>query len=259
VPVVAQQFVDGVIRLLKPETAAEYAWLMYDIEGAEAFNTGETDDPTTVGIEAVDDYTLAVTLSAPTSYFETVLPFSTFYPVRLDIIEEFGDLWTEPGNYLSNGAYLLEAWEHEAEVVLVKNDAYWDADNVTIEKITLPVIMESATSLALFENDELHVSGYPSEEVPRILEENAQRGADPAAAPRRLLCRPEPRAGPHGQSSVPQGAGFGHRPQVDHRERGPAPVADPPVVHDAAQNPGPPGVGHLRLHLQPRSGPVLPG
>jgi oligopeptide transport system substrate-binding protein len=174
VPVTAQHFEDGVIRLLKPETAAEYAWLMYDIEGAEEFNTGEIDDPELVGVKAVDDYTLEVTLKAPTPYFETILPFSTFYPVRLDLIEQYGDLWTEPGNYVSNGAYLLEAWEHEAEVVLVKNPTYWDADNVAIEKITLPVIMETATALALYENDELHTIGggggvgIPSEEMPRI-------------------------------------------------------------------------------------------
>jgi oligopeptide transport system substrate-binding protein len=100
-----------------------------------------------------------------------VLPFSTFYPVRLDIIEQYGDQWTEPGNFVSSGPYLLEAWEHEAEVVLVKNPTYWNADNVTIEKITLPIITESATELALYENGELHVSGYPSEEVPRIIED----------------------------------------------------------------------------------------
>jgi oligopeptide transport system substrate-binding protein len=173
VPVVAQHYEDGVIRLLEPETAAEYAWLMYDVEGAEAFNTGETDDPETVGIEAVDDYTLEVTLSEPTSYFETVLPFSTFYPVRLDLIEEYGDQWTEPGNYVSSGPYLLESWEHEAELVLVKNPDYWDADNVSIEKITVPIIQESATFLALYENDELHGGdvGLPSEEMPRIVED----------------------------------------------------------------------------------------
>jgi len=174
VPVVAQHYVDGVIRLLKPETAAEYAWLMYDVEGAEAFNTGEIDDPELVGVKALDDYTLEVTLAAPTSYFETILPFSTFYPVRLDVIEEYGDLWTEPGNYLSNGAYLLDAWEHEAEVVLVKNPTYWNADAVTIEKITLPILQETATMLALYENDELHSSGdvgLPSEEMPRIVED----------------------------------------------------------------------------------------
>jgi oligopeptide transport system substrate-binding protein len=174
VPLTAQHYEDGVVRLLLPETAAEYAWLMYDIEGAEAFNTGETDDPETLGVEAVDDYTLEITLARPTSYFETILPFSTFYPVRLDLIEEYGDQWTEAGNYVSSGPYLLESWEHEAELTLVKNPDYWDAANVSIEKITLPIIQESATSLALYENDELHTTGeagYPSEEVPRIVED----------------------------------------------------------------------------------------
>jgi oligopeptide transport system substrate-binding protein len=172
VPVVAQHFADGIIRLLEPETAANYAWLMYDVEGAEEYNTGEIDDPELVGIKALDDYTLEVTLKEPKSYFETVLPFSTFYPVRLDIVEEYGDKWTEPGNYLSNGAYLLDSWEHEAEVVLVKNPTYWNADSVQIEKITLPIIRESATMLALYENDEIHTSGgvgLPSEEMPRIV------------------------------------------------------------------------------------------
>lgn len=172
VPVVAQHYVDGVIRLLLPDTAAEYAWLMYDIEGAEAFNTGETDDPSTVGISAVDDYTLEVKLAEPTSYFETVLPFSTFYPARLDVIEEYGDLFTEPGNFVGNGAYLLDYWDHEAEVGIVKNPDYWDADATPIEKITFPIFQEAATELALYENNELHVSAQiPSEDMPRVLED----------------------------------------------------------------------------------------
>jgi oligopeptide transport system substrate-binding protein len=169
VPVTAQHYEDGVVRLMLPETAAEYAWLMYDIEGAEEFNTGEIDDPELLGVKAVDDHTFEVTLKAPTPYFETVLPFSTFYPVRLDLIETHGDLWTEPGNYVSNGPYLLDYWEHEAEVGLVKNPTYWDADAVTIEQVTLPIIQETSTMLALYENDELHMSGMPSEEVPRIV------------------------------------------------------------------------------------------
>jgi oligopeptide transport system substrate-binding protein len=169
VPVVAQHYVDGVIRLLDPDTAAEYAWLMYLIEGAEEFNTRATDDPSTVGIRVVDDYTLEVTLKAPTSYFETILPFYTFHPVRLDIVEKHGDQWTEPGNYVSNGPYLLDAWEHEAEVVLVKNPTYWNADAVKIEKITFPIIGEDVTVLALYEAGDLHVGRYPAEEVPRIL------------------------------------------------------------------------------------------
>jgi oligopeptide transport system substrate-binding protein len=187
VPVVAQHYVDGVVRLMLPETAAEYAWLMYDIEGGEEFNTGEIDDPELLGVKALDDYTFEVTLKAPTPYFETVLPFSTFYPVRLDLVEKYGDQWTEPGNYVSNGAYLLDYWEHEAEVGLVKNPTYWDADNVKIEKITFPIIVEKATSLALYENGETHTTGeasYPSEDMPRIL-------ADPVLSKElRVLPRP---------------------------------------------------------------------
>jgi len=169
VPVVAQHFVDGVIRLLDPATAAEYAWLLApEVKNGSAFNSGEIDDPSQVGIKALDDLTLEITLEGPRSYFETILPFSVFEPVRLDIVEQYGDQWTEPGNYVCNGPYLLESWEHEAELVLIKNPDYWDADNVSIEKITIPIITEDATSLALYENGELHVSGYPSEDVPRI-------------------------------------------------------------------------------------------
>jgi oligopeptide transport system substrate-binding protein len=184
VPVVAQHYVDGVVRLLDPDTAAGYAWLMYPIKGAEALNTEEGVDPATVGIRAVDDYTLEVTLREPTAYFEMVLPFGTFSPVRLDIIQEFGDQWTEPGNYLCNGPYLLESWEHEAEVTLVKNPTYWNADSVSIGKITLPIIGEDTTSLALYETDQLHVSRYPSEDVPRIL-------ADPVLS-QELVVLPRP-------------------------------------------------------------------
>lgn len=170
VPVVAQHFVDGVVRLMMPATASEYAWLMYDLQGGEEFNTGEIDDPALLGVKAVDDYTFEVTLKAPTPYFETVLPFSTFYPVRLDIIDEFGDAWTEPANYPSNGAYLLDYWDHEAEVGLVKSPTYWGAADVSIEKITFPIIVEQVTDLALYENNELHVPGsYPNEDMPRIL------------------------------------------------------------------------------------------
>jgi oligopeptide transport system substrate-binding protein len=170
-PVVAQHYVDGIVRLLEPETAAEYAWLMYPIAGAEAFNTGEIDDPTTVGVRAIDDYTLRISLTQAASYFDTILAFSTTYPVRLDVIEQYGELWTETGNFIGNGAYLLAKWTHGDYVVVEKNPDYWDADDVVIEQIKFPIIMEEATALAAFERGEIDVSHYPTEELPRILEE----------------------------------------------------------------------------------------
>jgi len=170
-PVVAQHYVDGIIRLLKPETAAEYAYVMYYIQGAEAFNTGETDDPSTVGVRAIDDYTLEITLTGPQAFFDSILAFFTTYPVRLDVIEQYGDLWTEPGNFVGNGPYLLTEWAHEDHLTLTKNPNYHNAADVTIETIQFPIITEAATALAAYERGELDISGYPSEELSRILEE----------------------------------------------------------------------------------------
>jgi oligopeptide transport system substrate-binding protein len=172
-PVTAQHYVDGITRLLEPATAAEYAWLMYIVQGAEAFNTGETDDPSTLGVAAVDDLTLQITLEEAASYFDSILAFSTVYPVRRDVIDEYGDMWAEPGNFVGNGAYLLTEWAHEDYVVVEKNPDYWGADDVTIETVEFPIIVEDATALAAFERGELDYSGYPAEELPRILEEMA--------------------------------------------------------------------------------------
>jgi len=170
-PVTAQHFVDGLTRLLEPATAAEYAWLMYIVQGSEAFNTGETDDPSTLGVKAIDDMTLEITLEQAASYFDTILAFSTTYPVRLDVINQYGEVWAEPGNFVGNGAYLLTEWAHEDYVAIEKNPDYWGAADTTIERVEFPIIVENATMLAAYERGELDVGGYPSEELPRILEE----------------------------------------------------------------------------------------
>jgi oligopeptide transport system substrate-binding protein len=170
-PVTAQHFVDGIVRLMDPETAAEYAWLMYPVAGAEAFNLGETDDPSTMGVVALDDYTLEITLEQRASYFDSILAFSTTYPARLDVIEQYGDLWTEPGNFIGNGPYVLIDWAHDDHLTVVKNPGYHGADAVTIETIEFPIITEQATSLAAYERGEIDVSTYPNEELTRILEE----------------------------------------------------------------------------------------
>lgn len=170
-PVTAQHYVDGITRLLDPETAAEYAYVMYYIAGAEDFNTGVTDDPATLGLSVVDDLTFTITLKEKAAFFDSILAFFTMYPVRLDLIEEFGPAWTEAGNFVGNGPYALTEWAHEDHVTIEKNPTYHDADVVTIERVEFPIIVEDSTALAAYENDEVDVSGYPSEELPRILED----------------------------------------------------------------------------------------
>jgi oligopeptide transport system substrate-binding protein len=171
-PVVAQHYVDGIVRLLKPETAAKYAWMMRLIQGAKSFNAGETSDLSTLGVRVIDDYALEITLEQAASYFDSILALSTTYPVRLDVIERHGGLWTEPGNFVGNGAFSLIEWAHEDYVVVEKNTDYWDADNVTIERIEFPIIADDATALATYERGELdYLGSYPPGELPRILED----------------------------------------------------------------------------------------
>jgi oligopeptide transport system substrate-binding protein len=173
VPVTAQHYVDGITRLLEPETAAGYAWLMRLVKGAEAFNTGETNDPSTLGVRALEDYTLEITLVQAASYFDSILAFSTTYPVRLDVIERHGEQWAKTGNFVGNGAYVLTEWAHNNYVVLAKNPKYWGADDVSIERIEFRIIPDSADALAAYEQGELDLlgDGYPSEETERILKE----------------------------------------------------------------------------------------
>ncbi len=170
VPVTAQHFVDGVKRLLSPDMANDYAYVMFDIVGAADYNAGDVD--TLDAIFAVDDYTFQFTLGEPRSYFDSILAFSTFHPVRLDVIEANPDDWTAPGNMVSNGAYVLAEHNPGENLVYEKNELYWDAANVAIETINVAVITEQATCLAAFEAGELDDTGcsYPSEDVPRLVD-----------------------------------------------------------------------------------------
>jgi oligopeptide transport system substrate-binding protein len=170
-PVLAQHFVDGVQRLLSPDMANDYAYVMFDIVDAAEYNSGEVESLDS--IFAVDDYTFQFTLNEPRSYFDSILAFSTFHPVRLDVIEEFGDEWTLPGNFVGNGAYVMVEHNPGANLKYVKNDLYWDAANVAFEEVNVAVITEPATNLAAFEAGELDWTGggtYPSEDVPRLVD-----------------------------------------------------------------------------------------
>lgn len=158
----------AVKRMLDPETASDYAYVAYIIKGAEAFNTGESTDRDSIGVRAVDEYTVEFTLEQPAGYFPTIAGMWVNRPVPQERIDEFGEQWTEPGNIWTNGPYMLETWEHESKVVLVKSPYWWDAKEVSIETINLPIVPETSTAFAMFENGELDVAAVPVEEMERI-------------------------------------------------------------------------------------------
>jgi len=167
-PVTAQHYVDGIIRLLDPDTEVNYYdELMYVIAGAEEFNKGESTDPGAVGVTAVDTYMLKFTLKEPVGHFPSLMALHTTYPVRLDLIGGDPD-WTEVGHFVGNGPYTLAEWAHDSFLVLDKNPLYHDASQVSIERIVLPIMSES-DQLAAYESGLSDVSATPSDELSRIL------------------------------------------------------------------------------------------
>jgi oligopeptide transport system substrate-binding protein len=166
--VTAHDVVYGVKRTIDPATASDYAYMDYIIKGAEAVNTGESKDLDSVGVRAVDDYTVEFTLVQPAAYFPGIAGMWINRAVPKQLIEQFGDKWTEPGNIWTNGAYMLESWEHEKSMVMVKNPYHYDAKDVSIERINWAIVVEESTAFAMYENGELDVANPPLDDMDRV-------------------------------------------------------------------------------------------
>ena len=140
-PVTAQDCVDSWRRILTPALAADYAYFLHLIRGAEAFNKGTTTDFSTVGAKAVDARTLVVTLTHPAPYFLQILLNSPWRPVHVRSIAAAGDPyrrgqpWTKPGKLVSSGPFVLKEWASHQRVVVEKSPTYWDRDRVKLNAV----------------------------------------------------------------------------------------------------------------------------
>lgn len=171
-PVVAEDFVFAWERLLNPETGSAAAFLGYFIEGGEAYNSGEG-SAEDLGIEAVDEKTFEVTLAAPTGYFLHVISNPAFFPVNAAVAEENPEWFAEADSFVSNGPFALESWEHDSEMVFVKNDEYWDADTVKLDKVHWAMVNDTNTEYQMFESGELDVTEIPSEMAEQLINEDS--------------------------------------------------------------------------------------
>lgn len=124
-PLKLQHILDSFQRLLNPATGAEGASYMYPIKNAENFHKGKLEDFSKVGIKAVDETTLRFTLEQPLVFFPKMLTYVNTSPIRKDIIEAHGDLWTQPGKIVTLGAYTLSEWKHDELIVLKANPNYF--------------------------------------------------------------------------------------------------------------------------------------
>ena len=172
VQVTAQQFVDGITRAADPATASEYAWFLEvaGIQNAGAVTAGEM-PLDALGVRAIDDLTLEITIDAPRPYFPQTSTFPTLFPARLDVIAEHGDDWLDPANIVVNGAYTLQDYTPGEKLVRVRNPMYWNNDATILETVTALIIPDENAALTRYLAGELDMTDVPAGQFPRLSEE----------------------------------------------------------------------------------------
>ena len=174
-PLTANDFVYSIQRVLTPATTAQYYSMMSDyIKGAKEFYEG-TGTAEELGAKALDDNTLEITLIQPTSFFIDLVSMWCYFPVQKATIDANGDRWTASADtYICNGPFKMEQINLGEGYVLVKNENYWDADNVTLEKLTFRFILDSATALTAYESGDVDgIRSIPSADYARLVASNA--------------------------------------------------------------------------------------
>ncbi len=155
----ASDFVYAWNRAVADATAADYGYMFSVIDGYG------TEDG--LNIEAVDATHLAVTLTVDVPYFFELCAFPTYMPVQQAAVEANSEGWaTEAVTYVSNGAYKLQSWEHDSNLVFVKNNDYWDAANVSMEQITFYLSSDDVAMLAGFQAGSYDfIDSMPNQEI----------------------------------------------------------------------------------------------
>ncbi len=157
VPVTSEDFVFSLRRILLPETASEYASLLYFIEGAQALNEGKA-GPETLGVRAIDPRTLEIRLVHPAPYLTEVAKHQTMSPVPKHLVERLGDAWVQPQNIVTNGPYRIAAWRLGDHVKMVKNPLFYEADKVCVDQVYYYPTTDAASSERRVRRGELDIS-----------------------------------------------------------------------------------------------------
>ncbi len=168
VPLKAQDFVYSWKRLLSPTTGASYAYLLFDIEGAEFFNKGTLRDFNEVGIKALNESTFQVRLTRPVAHWIQIPTFWVTFPLRQDVVDRHGSGWARPGRMVTLGPYTLESYELDSKVVMKANPNYY-AGKVAIDEAVGKIVADDATALRMFESGQFdfltEISGFDIERL----------------------------------------------------------------------------------------------
>ena len=171
-PVTAADFVFSYRRMLSPNLGSPYAYMLHLLKNGKAYNQGEITDFDQVGVKALGDHTLQLTLETPVPSFIAQLNHWAWFPVhpttilKYGRIDELGTRWTQPGNYVGNGPFTLESWRQNQAIVVVKNTNFWDAATVRLNAIHFHPIGDHKIEERSFRAGQLHITGtVPLERV----------------------------------------------------------------------------------------------
>lgn len=163
-PVTAQDFAASFRRVLTPSLAADNAYLLYVIENAEAFNRGQLNDFSKVGIQTPDRHTLRIKLEHTAPNFLALLTYTPFLPVHLPTLEKYGSAtkrgnpWARPQRLVGNGPFVLKDWKVGQKIVVIKSPTYWDAATVKLNEIDFYPIDNRDVEERAFRTGQLHLT-----------------------------------------------------------------------------------------------------
>lgn len=168
-PVTAGDFEYSWKRLANPETAADYCYMIDMVQGYAAVADGSA-DPDTLGVKAIDDKTLEITLSYDCPYFEEIMAFPATFPVRQDMVEG-NDEWTyDVSTYVGNGPYKMAEWSHNAYILAEKNENYYDYENLGPDTIRFTLLDDANAMLTAYNSGELDfIENFPTDEMANYL------------------------------------------------------------------------------------------
>lgn len=195
--VTAGDFVFAWNRAASPELGADYGYMFEVVDGYAVMNEmtpvldengepkkdEETGDPVmeianpdaVLNVKAVDDKTLEVTLANAVAYWNELLAFPTYFPVREDVVSN--EAWaTDPSTYVSNGAYTMTGWDHNSVITLEKNEHFHDADSILMDKIEFYLSDDANNMLTNFQNGSwLLIDDVPTNEIANLKESDPEQ------------------------------------------------------------------------------------
>ncbi len=175
-PVTANDYVYAWNRAASVDLAADYGYMFEVVDGyADIWQMDDEGNPVNpdakLNVTAVDDKTIEVVLSNAVAYWNELLAFPTYFPVREDVVEN--EAWaTDPSTYVNNGPYVMTGWEHNSVITLEKNENYVDADTIKMPKINFYLSDDANNQLTNFKNgDWTLIDDVPTNEIASLKEE----------------------------------------------------------------------------------------